>query len=682
MGKPGSGRSYVIGTAGHIDHGKTSLVNALTGVDTDRLSEEKRRGITIELGFAPWKLASGAIVSIVDVPGHEGFVRTMVAGAGGIDLVLLVVSAEDGVMPQTREHIHVCSLLGVKRGVVALTKIDRLEDDAGEGEEHDEAAVAEAIELASVDVQEALDDTVFADAPIVPCSAVTGAGLDALRSAVRRLLKTLPGRPTADLPILPIDRAFVIKGHGTVVTGTLLTGTMRASDPLTLVPVGARREPRPLRVRSVQVRGDETGRSRAGTRTALNLASIATHELRRGDVITLGDRVARSDVLHAAVEHLPHDPHAWSSRTSVELCAGTAHCTARLDPLIRDGDGDETTGAIEIAPGQSGVVRLRLDVPIPAWAGMRVILRGFHDASASGPQRVHGYTLGGGVVLDPMPSSGRGQRPRWRALATQLRHGSAEDRALALLEDAGALGISRAELTLRAGLVDAALDEALAPLLAGPRPTAVTLPNNRYVTEAVLPPLTRRAIELVDQFHEAQPVQPGMSRAAVERSIPGRVAPEVVAIAIDRAVTDESLYPVGDQGLLARPGKGPDAGYAPSVQRVLDQYAGAGIEPPTVKQVEAATGLPSRRVIEALSLLQKAGALVRVTHELSMARESHEQLVDRVRAHLGARGELDVQALKAMTGLSRKFVVPLLEHFDRIGVTRREGDRRVPGPRA
>ncbi len=382
MGKSGSGRSYVIGTAGHIDHGKTSLVNALTGVDTDRLSEEKRRGITIELGFAPWKLASGAIVSIVDVPGHEGFVRTMVAGAGGIDLVLLVVSAEDGVMPQTREHIHVCSLLGVKRGVVALTKIDRLEGD--------EEAVAEAIELASVDVQEALDDTVFADAPIIPCSAVTGAGLDTLRSTVRRLLKTLPGRPTADCPILPIDRAFVIKGHGTVVTGTLLTGSMRASDPLTLVPVGARREPRPLRVRSVQVRGDETGRSRAGTRTALNLASIATHELRRGDVVTAGDRVARSDILHAAVEHLPHDPHSWSSRTSVELCAGTAHCTARLDPLIRDGDADaaDKADSIELAPGQRGVVRLRLDAPIPAWAGMRVILRGFHDASASGPQRM------------------------------------------------------------------------------------------------------------------------------------------------------------------------------------------------------------------------------------------------------------------------------------------------------
>ncbi|MCA9715193.1 MAG: SelB C-terminal domain-containing protein, partial [Myxococcales bacterium] len=530
------------------------------------------------------------------------------------------------------------------------------------------------------------EGSVFADAPIIPCSAVTRAGVDELRAAVRRALRTLPGRPTADCPILPIDRAFVMKGHGTVVTGTLLTGTLRAEEPLTVVPVG-HREPRVIRVRSVQVRGAETAHCKAGTRTALNIANVATAELHRGDVITAGDRVTQTDTLHAVVEHLTHDPHPWTNQTCVELCAGTAHCTARLDPLTRDpeDEGERAAGNeddVVIAPGQRGVVRLRLDAPIPAWHGMRVILRGFHDASADGPQRRHGYTLGGGVVVDPRPSGGRGQRRRWRALTNQLRRGEPGERVGALLVDAGALGISRTELALRAGITGAALDEALQPLTTGARPEVVTLASDRFVTEAVLPPITARAIELVDRYHDDHPMQPGMSRAAVEGSIPGRVATDVALVAIERAVAAEELYPVGDQGLLARPGRGPEAGYAPSVQRVLEQYARAGIEPPTVKQVETATGLPARRVIEALSVLQKDGALTRVTNELSMARESHEELMTRVRAHLREHDEIDVQALKNMTGLSRKFVVPLLEHLDRIGVTRRDGDRRVPGPRA
>ncbi|MBC8067074.1 MAG: GTP-binding protein, partial [Deltaproteobacteria bacterium] len=256
----------VIGTAGHIDHGKTTLVAALTGVHTDRLPEEKRRGITIELGFAPWRVSPELEASIVDVPGHEGFVRTMVAGAGGIDAVLLVVSAEDGVMPQTREHVNVCRLLGVAAGVVALTKIDRLGDDP------------EAIELAIDDVRTALADTPFATAPIVPCSAVTRVGLDRLTDAMCTLAAKLPRRDASGPVILPLDRVFTIKGHGTVVTGTLLSGAidLRADAELELVPVGDRRSPRPVRARAAQVRLEGRERIGPGNRVALNLASPAS----------------------------------------------------------------------------------------------------------------------------------------------------------------------------------------------------------------------------------------------------------------------------------------------------------------------------------------------------------------------------------------------------------------------
>ncbi|HEY8375322.1 MAG TPA: selenocysteine-specific translation elongation factor, partial [Nannocystis sp.] len=308
MAKPA--RDLVLGTAGHIDHGKTALVRALTGVDTDRLPEEKRRGITIDLGFAAWPIGPGLLASIVDVPGHEAFVRTMVAGAGGIDAVLLVVSAEEGVMPQTREHLLICHLLGIRHGVVALTKVDRLGDDP------------EAIALAEADVRTALAELApgLAAAPVVPCSALTGAGLDALASAIRRVVAAIPPRAVKDRPILPIDRSFVVKGHGTVVTGTLLAGQLEiAADPhLTLVPAGPGRPVRELRARALHVRNSPAARVLAGTRAAVNLAAVGAAELARGDVLTRGHRVTAGDAVHALLDHLPHATRAWRSGTTVQ----------------------------------------------------------------------------------------------------------------------------------------------------------------------------------------------------------------------------------------------------------------------------------------------------------------------------------------------------------------------------
>ncbi|HEY0137939.1 MAG TPA: selenocysteine-specific translation elongation factor, partial [Nannocystis sp.] len=401
-----STRALVLGTAGHIDHGKTSLVYALTGIDTDRLPEEKRRGITIELGFAAWELGGGLSASIVDVPGHEAFVRTMVAGAGGIDLVLLVVSAEDGVMPQTREHLHVCQLLGLRHGVVALTKIDRL------GTANDDRA--DAIEMAAADVRAALADLApnLADAPIVPCSAHTGEGLPALTAAIRRVAATVPARPVRDRPIVPIDRVFAVKGHGTVATGTLLSGRLDLTRDarLQLIPTGER-GPRELRPRALHVRGVASEQAPAGSRVALNLGNVGTDDLARGDVISSGPRVARGQTCLAVLTHLAHDDLPWRSGTAVQLCAGTASTTARIDPLVLLGDMSEETslhapveatrpppdlspgtspatappGAppdlsqststrVTVPPGATALVRLRLDAPLPLWHGLPLIV--------------------------------------------------------------------------------------------------------------------------------------------------------------------------------------------------------------------------------------------------------------------------------------------------------------------
>ncbi len=667
-------RSLVIGTAGHIDHGKTTLVRALTGTDTDRLPEEKRRGITIELGFAAWQIAADLRASIVDVPGHEGFVRTMVAGAGGIDLVILVVSAEDGVMPQTREHLNVCHLLGIEHGVVALSKVDRLEGDQ------------EAIELAVEDVREALVGSVFQSARIIACSGQTGEGLDALRSEIRKLVARLPRRDSHGPVILPIDRVFTIKGHGTVVTGTLLSGVvdLGADNHLRLVPAGAGREPREVRSRGAQVRNADEARVAAGNRLALNLGGIEVSELRRGDVLTRGPTVAATTTVHAMLHHLPGRDAPWTHDTSVQLCAGTAHSPARLDPLWRAPHPDDERGSgddAELPPGREGLVRIRLEQPLPLWRDERLVIRGFSSTTTAGAHDDQGLTLGGGVVVDPSPSSGRGQRPRWIALGRALCDPDPASRVRALVHDAGLVGIDRGELERRAGLKDARPQ--LEALSKGKGAALVPLGGERYVHLESARPLIDRVIAGVDRFHADNPMQPGIGRASAEGLLGARVAPAVAAWAVEQAIARGALQAVDQKGTLARPGKGvPTEGELPEhMQRVLDRYEEAGVTAPTVKEVQAACGLSSRQVLEMIGVLQRTGRLVKITQDISLSRGSHDALVEKIRVHLREHGTIDVQALKAMTGLTRKYAVPFLEHLDQLQLTRRDGDRRVPGRR-
>jgi selenocysteine-specific elongation factor len=668
-------RSVVIGTAGHIDHGKTTLVRALTGVDTDRLPEEKRRGITIELGFAAWAISDEVVASIVDVPGHENFVRTMVAGAGGIDAVVLVVSAEDGVMPQTREHLNVCRLLGVSHGVVALTKVDRLEGDE------------EAIELAVDDVRESLQGSVFADAIIVPCSGQTGFGLDRLRKVILDLIRTLPRRATDGGVILPLDRVFTMKGHGTVVTGTLLSGIIdtRRDLSLRLEPAGDDRQPRPIRVRGVQVRHEGEPRVLAGSRIALNLGGVDVDDLRRGDVLADGDLVGRTTVVHAQLHHLPGRRAPWKHGSTVQVCAGTAFSIGHLDPLWRtphpEDDPSARGGDVIVEPGREGLVRVRLDNALPVWRGQTIVLRDFSGPAVAASSEDQGRTMGGGTIVDPAPSVGRGQRQRWIALGRALAGDDLDARLRALVEDAGRFGIELPEILRRAGVADA--PRRLEALASGKRPEIVAI-GARFGHVATLSPLADQVIAAVDRFHAANPMQPGLPRAALEGSLGDRVHPGVASWAVERAIARGALQPVDDAGTLARPGKGVAAdGELPEhMQRVLDHYAAQGITAPTVKEVTAAVGLDARKALEIIGVLQRTGRLVKVTPDLSFDKDSHERLLHDVRAQLREHGHIDVQVLKQLTGLSRKYVVPFLEHLDQLQITVRDGDTRRPGPRS
>ncbi|EDM80081.1 Translation elongation factor, selenocysteine-specific [Plesiocystis pacifica SIR-1] len=690
-------RELVLGTAGHIDHGKTSLVRALTGTDTDRLPEEKRRGITIELGFAQWlldppagltgkakKRAAPLHLGIVDVPGHEALVRTMVAGAGGMDAVLLVISAEDGVMPQTREHLHVCELLGLRHAVVALTKIDRLD---GESEDDKE----ELLELAREDIREQLAATPFAEAPIVPVSAHSGEGLEELRATVWRVLQAIEGRPRKGLPVLPVDRVFTIKGHGTVVTGTLISGALELpegerSHDSELLHIGQDLRARaPLRLRGMQVHGGPATRSRAGMRTALNLGGVAVEALQRGDVLTRGDKVLATDRLLARVHQLGFGQRAWARDTALQLCAGTASTAAHLVPLaLEDPETgllvDPPAGATKpaIPPGGAGLVRLYLDTPLPVWAGQRLILRAFSAAH----MQEEGLTVGGGVVVDPLPER---RHPAKRvALARALLADDLDARLLALVDDAGDAGIGLRDLAVRSGIEAAAPRlERLAKGKAGKAgPPLLALSPAHWVLRERLEAHVRAAVGMVDAFHAKSPLLPGMTRATVEGRLP---CPPPLSSAVVDAALERGMLRVADRaGSLARPGKGaldPDDLPAP-LQAIVDLYRAAGTRPPTLKEVGAQLGHDSRKVLELAGLLQRNDILVRVSDDLSYDASAHAELLGQIRAHLREAGELDVQALKAMTGLSRKFAVPFMEHLDRLGVTRREGDRRVPGPAA
>ncbi len=662
----------VLGTAGHIDHGKTTLVRALTGIDTDRLPEEKRRGITIELGFAPWQIDADLEASIVDVPGHEGFVRTMVAGAGGIDAVMLVVSAEDGVMPQTREHINVCRLLGVATGVVALTKIDRLSDP-------------DEIELAADDVRTALRGTPFADAAIVPCSAVSGEGLDALRKAVIAAVTKLPRRDAAGPVILPLDRVFTIKGHGTVVTGTLLSGSvdLRNDEDFVLVPHGDEREPRVVRARAAQVRTEGRDRVTAGNRLALNLAAVERDQVQRGDVITRGPLASRQSFVHLRLFHLPGHSASWKNGTTLELCAGTAHCSAVLDPLwlVPDPALDEPGRAhdnheVVVAPGREALVRVRLSSPMPVWSGQRVVVRAFAEPDADWS----GRTVGGGHVVDPQPSTGRAQRTRWVTLGQALERADGSARVAVLVEDAGVVGIDLDALARRSAARDVSAEIARRT---GKNGDVVELPGRRFVHEHWLRPIVEQVIATVDRFHAANPLQAGIARAALEGALGTKLAREVATAAVDRAIARGALRVIDDQGALARPGKGLQRGgeLPGHMKTILELYSSRGITPPTLREVAEATALTPREILEMVTSLQRMGKLVRISAELSLDEATHDGLLDQIRGQLRAHGVLDVQVLKQMTGLSRKFAVPLLEHLDQLQLTLRQGDTRIPGPK-
>ena len=635
-------RHIVLGTAGHIDHGKTTLVKALTGIDTDRLKEEKERGITIELGFA--FLDIGPLrFGVVDVPGHERFVKTMVAGAAGIDLVLLVIAADEGVMPQTREHLDICGLLGVSRGLVALTKRDLVEPDW--------------LALVTEDVRARLRGSFLAQAPIVPCSAATGQGLEELREAIARLAAEVPGKDPEGLLRLPLDRVFTMHGFGTVVTGTLCAGRLREGDDVVALPGGASGK-----IRGLQVHGQAHPEGLAGQRVAANIQGATREDIARGEVLTHPGTLAPTTVLDVELRSLAVNRTPLGRRTRLLVHTGTSQVMAAALLLDR----------AELAPGEAALAQLQLEAPLVALPGDRFIVRGFR------PLEDYGTTIGGGTVL-------RVQAPRLRRpsaaaaeLLARLRTAEVEERVEIELREARARGLLRSELQMRLGSTPRQVDAALGRLLAARRVVRFDAERGALIHADELGRLRARTREHLATFHRDNPLREGMPREELRSRLGDEIGPRLLHVVLEGLVAEGAM--IVDRDLLRASGHRTAPAAGGLRERAEKLYAEAGLQPPRTAEVPLRLQATARDAQDVLGLLVRDGSLVRVTPELLFARPAIEALRERLVAHLQGRGQIDAQQWKELVGQSRKYSIPLAEYFDAQKVTVRIGEvRRLRG---
>jgi selenocysteine-specific elongation factor len=632
----------ILGTAGHIDHGKTSLVLALTGVDTDRLPEEKARGITIELGFAPLALPSGRRLGVVDVPGHEALVRTMVAGAISIDLVLLVVAADEGVMPQTREHLAICGLLGIRYGVVALTKSDAAEPDVAE--------------LAEAETRELVEAGSLAGAPLVRVSSTTGAGLDALRAALDEVAARAAARTArSGPPRLWVDRVFEMRGFGTVVTGTLVGAPLRVGETVELLPGGRR-----ARIRGLQSFGQPADTVGPGARCAVNLQGVAKSDLARGLLLSAPDALAPTRTADVELDWLSEAPPLGPKPAAVECLVGTTARRAHVAPI----------GAETLAPGERGFARLHFeDAPAPLLPGDAFVLRGFARMAAGGA------TLGGGRVLDAHPPRRRRSDP---ALPAELAAFAGSDPVAGLrarIARSGFAGTTRDALRRETGLPGAALDAALEALVR--EGSLAHGSDGTLLASAACGELERRLHDALTTFHEREPMRPGMPRGALFGALPANVERAASELALARLIARGAAEAAEE--LVCR------ADFVPRLTQRQEAIAArlradamiAGLEPPTPREWATNLGVDPAELREVLAHLERDGSLVRAPGELWFDRVAVDELRAKLSAHLEKHGRIETTAYKELIGTTRKYAVPLMELFDAEHLTVRRGETRV-----
>ena len=632
--------SIIVGTAGHIDHGKSALVRALTGVDPDRLPEEKRRGITIDLGFADLELGDLRI-GFVDVPGHERFIKNMLAGAHGIDLLALVIAADESVMPQTREHFDICRLLGVTNGLVVITKKDLVDE--------------EMLALVEDEAKDLVNGSFLENAPLIAVSSRTGAGLDDLKSRLTELGKRVPPRSQDFTMRLPIDRAFSMKGFGTVVTGTLISGKITEGEELELLPSRTN-----VRVRGLQVHNKSVREAHAGQRTAVNLAGVDTAQIDRGMVLAPVGRLRPTQIVDVWIDVLPGASRAVRSRSRVRFHAGAAEVLGRVRVL---------EGTQQIVPGSSGLAQLRLEAPVVSVHGDRFILRSYSPAE----------TIAGGVIVDPFASKHRG-RELMHTLEL-LRSLMREERATkfeAFVQSAGDRGLRLNDLAAATGWTN----EVLASVAAEVQKTgAVIEVGGLFIARSSLDRLSEAVVTELERYHKREPLARGMLRETLREKLFTHSAPELFNGVIARLETQSKAVSEKDIVRSSKHSVGLSDQEAELSKRIEQLYLAAGIEAPTVDEAmtKANVAAPQRaQARKILQLLIDDRTLLRIHGEMFMHTKVVQDLKAKLHAYAAQHDALiDVPAFKDLAGVSRKYAIPLLEFFDREQVTRRAGDKRL-----
>ncbi len=632
--------NFIIGTAGHIDHGKTELIKALTGTDTDRLKEEKERGISIELGFADIELPGGITAGVVDVPGHEHFVKNMLAGATGFDLVLLVVAADDGVMPQTTEHLAIVDLLGVRDGVVVITKADLVEEDM--------------LELVRDDVANAVAGTALENATVVFTSSRTGRGLDELRQAILAAAARVRRRDSEGPFRLPIDRVFTLKGIGTVITGTMWEGSAADGDEAVNLPSG-----RKVRVRNIQVHGKDVERAFAGQRVALNLPGISTDEIERGDVIGTPGFLHPTLMADGLLYLIASAPRPLKNRARVRLHHGTREVMARVILL---------GGKEELQPGEKAYVQFRLEKPVIALYGDRYIVRSYSPVT----------TIGGGTVLDSHPKKHRHhQEVVLQSLETRER-GTPQDIVLLVVEERG-LPLSRRELLAGTELGEARLGPALDGLLSQGRLAEIESEGGPlYVTPSLLSSLQERMVSLTAELHAANPLKAGVEKEALRQRLRDGLEADVFEALLRNAVSAGGLEVEAGKVRVAGTGRSLSQQEKEKKAELLRAIREGGFAPPLFKEMAETSGLDRNRLRDLLGILLEEKEIEQVNPDFFLAAGRLAEAEENIRSHLAASGRLEVAEVREMLGASRKYAIPLLEYFDRKRVTRRDGDYRIP----
>jgi len=632
-------KAIVVGTAGHIDHGKTSLVKALTGIDTDRLKEEKERGITIDIGFASLVLPSGHLISIVDVPGHERFIRNMVAGASGIDLVMLVISADEGVMPQTREHLEICEFLGIKSGFVVLTKVDLVDE--------------EWLEFVREDVKEFLKGTFLEGAPIVPFSSVTFQG----KNEILRILEEMAERVTSkdlDQPFrMPIDGVFTVKGFGLIVRGTALNGIVHLNQELIIYP-----QKRPVKVRNIQVHGVNRESAHAGMRTALNITGIEKDEVSRGDVIAEPGILEPSQWLDVKIRTIKDLDPPLKNFENLLLYLGTAEITAKLILFMRDNLGAK----------EEDVAQLFLEKPVVCWRGDRFILR----------RPGTNQTVAGGWILNPLSSRRKRTKPWEKKELELLTTTNTSDLILYLLNKKGPLGLNKRILALTLSIFGKKLEEELNKV----RANLLELrqgDENYLFTRTSLEELKDDILEKLKKYHENNPFSPGISKEALRTRLGLEVRDILYEQALEELVKENKIVREKELYFLAE-FKALSSGEVEELKWQIEQkFLKEGLTPRDFEEILLDFKENYQAISELSKTLLREGKLVKLTEKLVFHRQILEEVKQKVLEYFGKKNELTISDFRVLVGegVSRKYLIPLLEYLDKEKITLRIGDKRV-----